>query len=72
MHLIETHEGPKAAKAAAEGVPFGPGFPNIIAERTVKLEVWGSSFSDPGPDFCEFKAFDVAGAVVGHRRVNGY
>lgn len=72
MHLIETHEGTRAQQVAAEGIPFGAGFPKEIAEQTTKLEVHGSSFNDPGPDFCLFKAFNADGEVVGERRVNGY
>jgi len=72
MHLIVAHDGKHAVQAAAERIPFGPGFPEEIAKRTAKLEVWGSDFNEPGNDYCLFRAFDVAGATVGERRVNGY
>jgi hypothetical protein len=36
------------------------------------LEVHGSEINDPGPDFCEFRAFDAGGNPAGTKRVNGY
>ena len=72
-HLIEKHEEQESAQRAAKtGTPFGPGFPVEIVEKTVRLEVWGSSFKDPGDDWCEFRAFDADGNKVGERRVVGY
>jgi hypothetical protein len=40
--------------------------------KTETLEVHGSEINDPGPDFCEFRAFDAGGNLVGTKRVNGY
>ena len=72
-HLIEKHEEVESAQRAAKaGAPFGPGFSADVIEKTAKLEVWGSSFKDPGPDYCEFRAFDADGNKVGERRVGGY
>lgn len=51
--------------------PFGPGFEKI-PEETETMEVWGSSFDDSGPDFCEFRLLDKEGNVLGTRRVGGY
>lgn len=72
MHLIESRDGARAKAAAEERSPFGPGFPESVAKRTEKLEVWGSSFGDPGTDFCLFRAFDAAGQVVAERKIAGY
>ena len=72
VHLIESRDGKRAKKAAEERAPFGPGFPESVATRTERLEVWGSSFNDPGPDLCLFRAFDAAGQVVAERKVAGY
>ena len=71
-HLMETHEKEAAQTAAKETPPFGPGFPDDIVEKTAKMEIWGSSFKDPGPDYCEFKVFDAGGNKIGSRTVGGY
>lgn len=52
--------------------PFGPGFSEAKAEQAERMEVWGSSFSDPGPDYCEFRLFDSEGRQIGSRVVDGY
>jgi hypothetical protein len=40
--------------------PFGPGVSQEIADRAVRMELWGASFDDPGPDFCELVLCDEA------------
>ena len=72
MHLVSEVAGAQAKVAAADKPPFGPGFTPDEATKTEKLQVWGSSFSDPGGDFCKFVAFDAAGQVVGTKIVGGY
>ena len=72
VHLIESRDGERARTAAKDRVPFGPGFPDAVTARTERLEVWGSSFNDPGHDFCLFRAFDAAGQMVAERRIAGY
>jgi hypothetical protein len=72
MHIIETKEGTAAREAAALGAPFGAGFPPDIVGKTEKLEVWGSGANDPGPDYCEFRAFDGTGTQISTKRVAGY
>lgn len=57
---------------AALPLPFGPCFSGEIAEKTETLEVWGTEFKDPGPDFCEFRAIDANGVVLGRKRIDGY
>lgn len=71
MYLMEAHEGKGAKQAAAQGAPFGPGFPEDIASRTEKLEVWATDFKD-SDEYCEFRAFDSDGEKLGTRRINGY
>ena len=41
-------------------------------KRTSRLEVWCSSFSDPGTDFTEFRFFDYKGVQFHTQRQNGY
>ena len=72
MHVIEKLEGDMARRTARQAAPFGAGFPVEIVEKTELLEIHGSSITDPGPDFCEFKAFDAEGMKIGERRVAGY
>ena len=52
--------------------PFGPGFTEADLEGAVRMEVWGTKFDNPGPDYCEFRLFDADGAQIASRRVDGY
>jgi len=72
MNLIEKFTGDAARQSAASKPPFGVGFSAEIVAKTETLEVHGSEVSDPGPDYCEFRAFDAKGNLVGTKRVNGY
>jgi len=72
MNLIAKFTGESARKQSAASPPFGAGFPAEIVAKTETLEAHGSEISDPGPDYCEFRAFDVDGNLVGTRKVNGY
>jgi hypothetical protein len=58
--------------AMTRGTPGGPGVCREVAERAAKMQVWGSSFNDPGDDFCEFVLLDANGVVIDRRRVAGY
>ena len=72
MNLIEKFTGDAARQSAASKPPFGVGFSAEIVSKTETLEVHGSEISDPGPDYCEFRAFDASGQLIGTKRVNGY
>lgn len=48
------------------------GFDAAEAERAADMELLGTSFSDPGPDYCEFRLRDGDGRVLATRRVDGY
>jgi len=72
MYLIDKKMGDEARRMAAEAPPFGPGFPADRAAAAESIEVWGSSFGDPGPDRTEFRLFDAAGNPVGQRVLGGY
>jgi len=52
--------------------PFGPAVLGAAAGRADRMEVWGSSFDDNGPDFCEFRLFDAQGNLIAVNRVAGY
>lgn len=51
--------------------PMGPGFGPDVAVGADRLEVWGSLFSDPGDDWCEFRLFRGSEEIA-RRRVRGY
>lgn len=72
MHLVQRCAGEEARNMATSPPPFGPGFGPDVASRTETVEVWGSSSSDPGPDFCEFRAFDANGQEIARARTGGY
>ena len=72
MHLIETLTGEAARTLATTRRPFGPGFSQEEAQTIHTLEVHGSSFTDPGPDYCEFRASNAQGHLFPPRRITGY
>ncbi len=72
MRLVEKFTGDAARQSAAAKPPFGVGFSPEVVAKTETLEVHGSEFSDPGPDYCEFCAFDALGNLIGSKRVDGY
>jgi len=41
-------------------------------EQISKIEVWGSSFSDPGEDYCLYILFGLDGQELGRKRIPGY
>jgi hypothetical protein len=59
-------------KSMSDPAPFGPGFPSSEIDRAVRMEVWGTKFDNPGPDYCEFRLFDAEGRKIASRRVDGY
>lgn len=72
MNLIAKFTGLHARKEAASKPPFGAGFKAEIVAKTETLEVHGSELKDAGGDFCEFRAFDANGTLLGTKKVNGY
>ena len=72
MNLIAKFTGNQAKQSAASKPPFGAGFSAEIVTKTETLEVHGSEINDPGPDYCEFRAIDASGNIIGTKRVNGY
>ena len=72
MTLMAKFTGIHARKEAAARPPFGPGFAAGIVEKIEALEIWGTEFKDPGPDYCEFRAFDADGAQLATMKVKGY
>lgn len=71
-YLISTFSGETAKYQAQARRPFGPGLDRGLAQRVEKLEVWGSTFKDPGGDYCEYKAYDANNTLLANERVQGY
>jgi hypothetical protein len=68
MYKIEETQN----KAAMVATGFtGAGFTQDEADRADTMETWGSSFSDPGPDFSEFRLI-ADGCVIATKCVAGY
>lgn len=63
--------GQDARAQAADTSPTGPNMPEV-APSIERLELECSSFADPGPDWCEWIAYDKSGAVIGRRFMSGY
>ncbi len=72
MNLIAKFTGNQAKQSAASKPPCGAGFSEKIVSKLETLEVHGSDLKDPGPDYCEFRAIDAGGNIIGTKRVNGY
>ena len=70
-YLIDQCEG-DLARQMAMSPQWGLGMSTVEAAAVSRLEMWGSSFKDPGADWCELKAFDAQGALLKSRRVEGY
>lgn len=72
MYKVNEYVGEDLTKMATARPPFGPGFQPEEVAKASKMEVWGTSFTDPGGDYCEFKLLDADGNVIGSRTVGGY
>lgn len=71
-YLMEVQTGEAARQLVRRARPLGPGFPEETALKAEKVEVHASTFTDPGPDWCEFRLFDQSGQLLEKRRVDGY
>ena len=72
MHLEETWVGPEAAVNAAKEGLGRPGMPVEVAAKTVKLELHCSDFTETGPDYCLWRAFDLDEVKIHEKKVEGY
>jgi hypothetical protein len=72
VRLQEILKGEPAKQLAEMFPPFGPGFARQTIEQLDALQIHCSDFQDSGPDFCEFRALDVWGELIGTRRIKGY
>ncbi len=72
MIFLAKAKGKAARIDAAAEPPFGAGFGADVVAQTEVLEVHGTEFSAPGVEYCEFRAFDSRGNLIGTKKVNGY
>lgn len=67
-YLIDTiTEKPRMIKPFGCKTPFDPG----LVEQADRLEIHGSSFEDPGDDWCEFKLM-LGTQCIASQRCAGY
>ena len=71
MYRVDITTGEELLPAATATPPFGPGFSTDIVAQADTLEMWGSSFTDPGDDFVEYRLLKK-GQVVQTKRFAGY
>jgi hypothetical protein len=70
-YMIQKFHDEAAADTCANTGILGANLPQAAA--TVRtLEVWRSSFNDPGDDWCEYRALDRDGKLIARRRTEGY
>ena len=70
MHIVESRE--ITPKDAMMRPPFGPGLSAEFAETARHLEVWGTKYNRPGPDFCMMCVQDSNGENITICKVDGY
>jgi len=49
-----------------------PKFSDEQVEQATRMEVWGSTFTNPEPDHCEFRLLNDKNEIICKRRVEGY
>lgn len=69
-YLVKTAEGQKEIALALKD-PFAPQFPAHCIEQADRLEIWSSSFSDPGEDWDDYRLF-ADGEKIDCHRTKGY
>lgn len=76
MHLNQTISGVRLERAATDKPPCGPGFDKDLVKKAVatggRMEVWGTSWDDPGADYCVFKLFDGHNTELDTAELSGY
>jgi hypothetical protein len=70
MYLVSKYEGEAAAERAADKL-LGPGVSEDLAKQVDRLELWGTSFTDAGEDYCEWRLYSGDKLLV-TKRAPGY
>lgn len=71
MYHAETLTGRKMHETALKD-PFGPRCNPEEIKGAVELQIWFSSFTDPGPDCSEFRFIGADGMLLLTKKINGY
>jgi hypothetical protein len=71
-YLYTEYQGEEARREATQKPPLGPGFSEEDVQNIDCLEVWASSFTDPGEDYTDWKLFAAQGRLIKERRMQGY
>jgi hypothetical protein len=71
-YLVANYTGAQARERARYLAPGATPVAEDVIEKIERLIINGSSFSDSGDDWCEFRAFDAVGNGIAYQRVNGY
>ena len=73
MYKVSTMSGSIAKNHARTPTRlWGMGLTPEQVARVSKVEVWGTSFKDHGPDFTVHRAIDSKGEIVASYQVMGY
>ena len=71
MHLLEIITD--KARMQPSPMPLdGKGFTPAEVESAALMEIYGSDYSEPGPDYCVFVLVDSSGRKIAERRIAGY
>ena len=73
-HKLQTFDTPEGARTLLRvRRPMGAGVdePDVL-DQVRRVEVWGSSFQDPGPDWCEYRCFNEENQLFHVVKVDGY
>ena len=69
MYLVEAYNTPEEYEESITARFFK----NLqIGDIVARLELWGTSFEDPGEDFTELRLFDATDRLVASYRCWGY
>jgi len=71
MYLVEKFDRPQMAGAMFELSVAMYNLDSAIVDQADECELWGTSFSDGGADYCEYR-FVKDGTVFHVQRVEGY
>lgn len=69
--ISESIDAEDAQITAQKSPPFGPGFPVELVKRATRLEVWGSTIMEDGPEYTEFRLYSGT-VLLGKRRLAGH
>tara|TARA_Y100001970_G_scaffold236138_1_gene295607 strand:- start:522 stop:740 length:219 start_codon:yes stop_codon:yes gene_type:complete len=72
MYKIAEYIGDDAKRFASSEQPLGMGLREGLTKRVYAILVYGSSFSDPGPDKTTMVAFDSDNIKLATVTVDGY